>query len=84
VEQNAALGFVVGIEWFTLIDQAVTGRWFSRYSGESANTGLFSVTDRPWKSMVEEMMKTNYSIYDVLLGKRPPFAWGDPRFRPKP
>jgi len=83
VEQNAALGFVVGIEWFTLIDQAVTGRWFSRYSGESANTGLFSVTDRPWKPMVEEMMKTNYGIYDLLLGKRPPFKWDDPRFRPK-
>jgi hypothetical protein len=84
VEQNAALGFVVGIEWFTLIDQAVTGRWFSRYSGESANTGLFSVTDRPWKGMLSEMMKTNYEIYDVLLGRRAPFLWDDPRVRPKP
>ncbi len=33
VEQSAALGFVIGIEWFTLIDQATTGRWFSKYSG---------------------------------------------------
>ena len=75
VEQAASLGFVVGIEWFTLIDQATTGRWFSKYNGESANTGLFSVTDRPWKPMVEEMAKTNHGIFEVLQGERPPFAW---------
>lgn len=28
IEQSASLGLVVGIEWFTLIDQASTGRWF--------------------------------------------------------
>ena len=81
VEQSAALGFIVGIEWFTLVDQATTGRWFSRYNGESYNTGLLSVADRPWKEMLAEMMKTNRGIYDVLLGKRPPFAWDDPRFK---
>ena len=81
VEQSAALGFVVGIEWFTLIDQATTGRWFSKYNGESYNTGLVSVADRPWKDMLAEMMKTNHSIYDVLLEKRPPFAWDDSRFQ---
>jgi hypothetical protein len=82
VEQSAALGFVIGIEWFTLVDQSVTGRWFSKYSGESANTGLLSVADRPWKAMLAEMLKTNYEIYDVLLGTRAPFAWNDPRFQP--
>ncbi len=76
-EQAASLGFVVGIEWFTLIDQATTGRWFSKYNGESANTGLFSVTDRPWKGMLDEMAKTNHSIYEVLLGQRQPFAWDE-------
>ena len=75
VEQCASLGFVVGIEWFTLIDQSTTGRWFSKYNGEGANTGLFSVGDRPWKPMVEEMAKTNTGIYEVLLGERPPFVW---------
>lgn len=81
VEQAAALGFVVGIEWFTLVDQATTGRWFSKYNGESYNTGLFSVADRPWKDMVAEMMTTNHGIYEVLFGNRPPFVWDDPRFR---
>ncbi|MDB6138592.1 MAG: hypothetical protein JWO94_1664 [Verrucomicrobiaceae bacterium] len=81
VEQAASLGFVVGIEWFTMIDQATTGRWFSKYNGESANTGLFSVTDRPWKPMVEEMAKTNHGIFEVLQGERPPFAWEHARER---
>lgn len=83
VEQTAALGFVIGIEWFTLVDQAATGRWFSQYNGESYNTGLLSVADRPWKEMLAEMMKTNHTIYELLLGKRPPFAWDDERFRVK-
>jgi hypothetical protein len=84
VEQSAALGFVIGIEWFTLIDQATTGRWFSKYNGESYNTGLVSVADRPWKDMLTEMMKTNHGIYDLLLGKRSPFAWEDARFQSTP
>ena len=80
VEQSASLGYVVGIEWFTLIDQAATGRWFSGMSGERANTGLFSVTDRPWKPMLAEMMKTNYDIYNVLAGTRPPYVYDNPLF----
>lgn len=83
VEQAAATGFVVGIEWFTLVDQATTGRWFSGYNGERANSGIFSVTDRPWKPMVAEMSKTNYGIYDVWTGEKPPFVLEDPRFSPK-
>ena len=59
VEQGAAQNYVVGIEWFTMIDQSSTGRWFEKFSGERANTGLVSVTDRPWKPMLAEMMKTN-------------------------
>jgi hypothetical protein len=80
VEQTASLGYVVGIEWFTLIDQAATGRWFEGMSGERANTGLFSVADRPWKAALEEMKKTNDAIYDVELGNRAPFAFDNPQF----
>ncbi|HEV7403599.1 MAG TPA: beta-galactosidase, partial [Chthoniobacteraceae bacterium] len=83
VEQSAALGFVVGIEWFTLVDQSVTGRWFQGFDGERANTGLLSVTDRPWKPMLQEMMKTNEDIYGVWVDGKAPFAWNDPRFRGK-
>ena len=80
VERAAALGYVVGIEWFTMIDQSSTGRWFEKFSGERANTGLISGADRPWKPMLAEMMKTNDNIYEVELGKQPPFVWDDPRF----
>jgi hypothetical protein len=62
------------------VDQAATGRWFSGFNGERANSGLFSVADRPWKPMLAEMMKSNYGIYDVWLNGKTPFAWEDPRF----
>jgi hypothetical protein len=80
VEQAASLGYVVGIEWFTLVDQSITGRWFSYYNGENGNTGLVAVTDRPWKTMLAEMMKTNYAIYDVFFGRRAPFVYDNPKF----
>ena len=80
VEQAAALGYVVGIEWFTLIDQARTGRFFEKYNGEKANTGLLNVADRPYKDCVEEMSKANYRIYQVLFGQDKPFRYDDPRF----
>jgi hypothetical protein len=83
VEHAAALGYVVGIEWFTLVDQATTGRFFEKYNGEAANTGLISVADRPWKTMLEEMLKTNSEIYKVFFGERPPFVFDDPRFAAK-
>jgi hypothetical protein len=81
VEQAAALGYVVGIEWFTLIDQARTGRFFEKYTGEKANTGLLSVADRPYQDCLAEMCQANYHIYDVLPGKQPPFHYDNPLFQ---
>ncbi len=80
VEQAASLGFVVGIEWFTLIDQAVTGRWFSKLDGERANSGLFNTCDRPYDTCLREMAKSHEVIYDVLLNGKKPFTLEDPRF----
>ena len=80
LEQSAALGFVVGTEWFTLVDQASTGRWFSGFSGERGNTGVFAVSDRPYRPMVAEMAKAHDEIYDVWLGGKAPFAFDDPKF----
>ena len=81
VERTVALGFVVGIEWFTLLDQARTGRFFEKYTGENANCGLFSVTDRPWKAMTDEMAKTNLGIYEVLAREKAPYVYDNPRFQ---
>jgi len=80
LEQSAVLGYVVGLQWFTLVDQPRTGNWFSKYEGERANTGLISVTDRPWKAMLAHMMESNYDVYKVLFRERAPFAFRDPRF----
>jgi hypothetical protein len=82
VENSAALGFVVGVEWFTLIDQASTGRFFEGFNGERNNTGLFSMTDRPYKDMLVEMNKTHNVIYDVWLDGAEPFLFDDPRYNP--
>ena len=84
VEQSAATGHVVGIEWFLALDQACTGRFFEGFNGEAANTGLVNVADRPYREFLTEVMKTNESVYDVLLGSRPPFAFNDPRFAVHP
>jgi hypothetical protein len=80
VEHGASLGYVIGIEWFTLIDQAVTGRWFSKLNGERNNTGIFNVADRPYKDMVAVMSDTHQNIYNVWLDGKKPFEIDDPRF----
>ncbi len=82
VERAAALGIIIGIEWFTLVDQSATGRWFSGFNGEACNSGLIAVTDRPWSDTVDEMRKTNHGIYPVWFGEAPPFVVDDPRFNP--
>jgi len=83
VEHAASLGYVVGIEWFTLTDNSYLGVSFSKYNGENNNCGLISIADRPWKTMLSEMMKTNYSIYDVVLGSKQRFVFDDRRFSGK-
>jgi hypothetical protein len=80
VEQAAVLGYIVGVEWYTLVDQPASGVWYGKEQGENGNTGLFSIADRPWKEAVAEMAKTNLTIYPLLLGQRPPFVYDNPRF----
>lgn len=80
VEQAASLGYVVGIEWFTLVDQAVTGRWFEKMTGERNNTGLFNVADRPYQDLVAEMAVAHRNLYGVWLDGQKPYVLDDPRF----
>ena len=80
VETVASLGYVIGDEWFSYLDEPATGRFFEGYNGESGNVGLINVVDRPYKDALVEMMKTNYDIYPVILGERPPFHYDDPKF----
>ena len=80
VETAASLGFVVGTEWFTLIDQAVSGRFFEKYNGERQNTGLFNVCDRPYRDALAEMSATHRRVYDVSLSGEAPYSFEHPRF----
>lgn len=82
VEQAAALPFVVGVQWFATVDQALTGRWFDKYNGERMNIGIFNVTDRPYKQFIPYISEANNSVYDLKFGKKEPFL--DPKFVASP
>jgi len=84
VEQAASLGIAVGVEWFTLIDQAVTGRFFEKTNGERQNTGLFNVCDRPYRDALVEMAATHRRVYDVWLRGEAPYVLDHPRFTDRP
>ncbi|MCR2805618.1 sugar-binding protein [Paenibacillus soyae] len=86
VEGAASLGYVVGTHWFDYVDQAATGRWFEGHTGESYNTGLINVADRPYTRFLEGVMETNNRVYDVLLGNAQPFRhdFGDSDPGPAP
>ncbi len=75
VEKAAATGFVVGTHWFEYLDQAVTGRWFQGFYGEGFGIGFLNVADRPYKQFLDEIIKTNYQIYDIALGLKQPFNY---------
>ncbi|MGN0843926.1 MAG: sugar-binding protein [Kiritimatiellia bacterium] len=83
VEGAAAFGFVTGIEWFTLIDQAATGRFFEGINGERNNTGLFNVLDRPYTAMMDGMLEANAMVYRVWMGDAEPYRFDHPRFNPR-
>jgi hypothetical protein len=81
VEGGAATGYVLGIQWFQLIDQPFTGRWFEGLTGEGYAVGLFTVADRPYKDMLAQMALTNRTaLMDVWLNGKAPFVFDDPRF----
>ncbi|MBI4978510.1 MAG: hypothetical protein HZC28_13610 [Spirochaetes bacterium] len=80
VEQAAATGYIIGHEWFSLVDQARTGRFFSKYNGENGNIGLISVADRPWRKLTDRCFETHNRIYDVLTGSAAPYKSDIARF----
>ena len=83
VEAAADLGFVTGIEWFTLVDQAATGRFFEGKNGERNNTGLFNVADRPYKDMWQQMLLAHLDLYSVWFGEKAPWRFDDQRYNGK-
>jgi len=73
VERLAYSGHVVGVNWFTWIDQPATGRYFEGLYGEAGALGFFNVMDRPYRYLLEHVTTTNFQIYDVILRNVEPF-----------
>ena len=63
VEEAANLPTVVGVHWFQLIDQPVTGRL---RDGENGHIGLVSVTDAPYEPFVSTVAQTNFDVLQRL------------------
>jgi len=72
VEKMAYSGHVVGVNWFTWLDQAPTGRYFEGLGGEAGAIGFFNVADRPYRILLEHVTETNFRIYDLVLRNEQP------------
>jgi hypothetical protein len=68
-EQGFSHPALIGTTYFQWCDQDVSGR----SDGENFNQGVFDVTDRPYKYMVEAIMETNKRLYGVHSGEIQPF-----------
>ncbi|KMT67009.1 agarase [Catenovulum maritimum] len=57
--------YFVGAHWFQYTDSPLTGR---AYDGENYNVGYVSVTDTPYKEMVEATKKITRDLYSNKYG----------------
>jgi len=58
----------VGIHYFELNDQPLTGR----FDGENMNVGLVNVCNVPYTDCVEELAAMNARMYPILNGDEQP------------
>lgn len=70
VEQGFSHPGLVGVTYFTWMDEDVMGR----FDGENYNCGLIDVTNLPYREQTEAMMQTATRLHDVHDGKETPFA----------
>lgn len=69
VETAAVEPWCVGVHWFTLYDQSAIGR----FDGENYNIGFLDVCNRPYDEMVNAAKLTHSRLYDVAVGRIPPY-----------
>lgn len=83
-ERAASIPVVIGHEWFSYGDMAITGRWFSGFNGQNDNIGLVNVADRFYDDLVAAARETNARVYKIMFEGEPPFIYeGDSRFTGK-
>lgn len=61
--------YFVGAHWFQYTDSPLTGR---AYDGENYNVGFVSVTDTPYKALVDAAKKMNKGLYPKRFGSISP------------
>lgn len=64
VRSVAALPSFVGCHWFQYVDEPTTGRWFD---GENYNIGFVSVTDTPYKELVNAAGEVHAGVYEYRM-----------------
>lgn len=70
VEQGFTHPGLVGVTYFTWMDEDILGR----FDGENYNCGLIDVTNLPYREQTEAMMATASRLYDVHAGTLLPFS----------
>jgi agarase len=58
--------YFVGAHWFQYMDSPATGR---AWDGENYNVGFVTVTDTPYKPLVESARKVNQELYTRRFGQ---------------
>jgi hypothetical protein len=69
VEQGFARPEVIGLHYFTLLDQGIIGR----FDGENYQIGFLDVCNRPYPEMMDAAQATHKRMYDVATGALPPY-----------
>ncbi|GLT15337.1 beta-galactosidase [Vibrio algivorus] len=65
MESIIANPYFIGAHWFQYMDSPVTGR---AWDGENYNVGFVTVTDTPYKPLVEAAKEVNRSLYQRRYG----------------
>lgn len=68
-EQAASLPFIVGTQWWCMLDHE---RW-------TLNTGLVNVADRPYKLFLKWVREANLNIEKIMFENKTPFS--TPKFK---
>ncbi|MST98807.1 hypothetical protein FYJ85_17360 [Victivallaceae bacterium BBE-744-WT-12] len=71
-ENAAASPYVIGHQYFALLDESNTGRGWEDFNGERFNLGFVNVCDRPYKTFITHAAKSNNLTYDLIEGKATP------------
>ena len=69
IEQGFARPELIGMHWFTWVDQA----FYGRNDGENYNIGVVNCANLPYPELTEAMATTNERVYKVAAGEVDPF-----------